>query len=757
MASSFAQNSRRNLRFWLARSHPEAGKLVAFAAAQFLLGLGFGSGFFAANALLISRAGTAPLLYIYVGSSIFSLALAITFYFLSDRYPRKKTFLLSFWAQGLGMLMLWAWIVARPGELWPLFLMRIYLYGVFTLTTMQIWLLAADYFNHFEARRWFPLLVSAGIVGDSAGGFAASFLASRWGSINLILIWAGALAVCPLLLMPLRRGRNQEARHFKQEHPSFPEVLYPKNLAVMLLIFWLAYSFFAYGVDYLYNARALAVLGSADELAAFFGRVTLVASAVVLVYQLFFATRLAQRWGMDRLVFGIPIVFIVGTGLLHFLPGLLPAAVAESMVFFFVEFAAVSLLQPIMNLYPQGMRGRVKMITEGVGRPAGILLLLGLGGLGPLLVSSFSFPTALFGAALLFMAFPFFFKAGYRAHLRALLHSPETHLVANAVQALGEPNKKDMAPELCRLLRDSESLDLKKTIVLSLGRIQSGEAFRDIVDIFSVKDEALQLAVLESLGSYNSYQSIHALFGFLKSEQNVSFQVRMNSMRLLTKLVGKKMVPFLLDSLEDADPRVRANALESIGLLKDRKAIPLLLPYLDDPNNRVKANAAIALTPFRQTRSQARKVVVDLFNASALSNRLSGIYAIGESGWAAAEGEVRPLLISSEKKLRQHAAVALAKLGIPEFRETFLELLMDSETGAALETARHILRFPGSSRMLLFEGIARLSRAQRDGIFARLEQTSLDFSVEKNLLWEEETEDSARQAWSGCLIPHEIG
>ena len=742
--------SWRGFNFWLARTYPEAGKILAFSFIQFLLGAGFGCGFLAANALLISRSGADPLIYVYIGSSCFSLMLAAIFYFLSDRFPRKMLFVLSLLGEGLLLILIWALIRSRPELIWPYYMLRIFLYGVFVLSTLQFWVLASDFFNHFEAQRWFLYLVAAGVLGDAFGGFLASTLAETWGSANLVLLWAWALILSPLLALRLRnpRGKSRpkpESAVPAESHRERPATYsYPRALTAALLIFWLVYSFFAYAVDYLYNSRAVEALGVADELSAFFGKVTLFASAAVLLYQLFLASKLTRRWGMDQVVFGIPVLLLAGAGSLYFFPGLIPAAIAEAMVYFFVEFAAVALFQPVFNLYPPAGRGKVKILTEGIGRPLGILLLMILGVVGPLLVADFSIETVLLASALAFFFFPWFFRRTYRRYLRDLLHAPEAQLVSNAVQALGEPNKKEMAPELCRLLENAQSLDLKKTIVLSLGRIRSLDAFKDIVRIFSVKDEGLQIAVLESLSSYRNYESILTLFRLLKSKDNVSFQVRMNATRLLTKLVGKKMIPFLLENLDDTDSRVRANALESIGMLKDRKAVAIILPFLKDPNNRVRANAAIALSSFRESRSQARQSVEKLFRSKDSTAQLSGIYAIGEMGHRTKIDALLRRLHSTNKAERMHVAVALAKLKVADFLESFLELLQDCDPAVATEAARHILRFPASSRRSLFEGIAKLALSQRRLILERLEHTSLDFTFEKNLLWNQESEETTR-------------
>jgi HEAT repeat protein len=151
-----------------------------------------------------------------------------------------------------------------------------------------------------------------------------------------------------------------------------------------------------------------------------------------------------------------------------------------------------------------------------------------------------------------------------------------------------------------------------------------------IVDLFSVRNESLQLAVVESLSRYRNYQSMLALFRLTKSKNNVSFLVKMSATNFLTRLVGKRMIPFLLESLEDPDLRMRANAIESIGLLKDRKTLSILVPYLKVENHRIRANAAVALYPFRRTRRQALACLETLFRSKEKVHHLASLFAFGE-------------------------------------------------------------------------------------------------------------------------------
>ena len=743
----FFRHSWRHLKPALGLENVETKKTLAFCLINFLLGVGYSSGFFSSNALLIHHSGTQPLFLIYFGSSIFSLLLVGVFYLFTDQFPRKRLIQFSFALLGFLIFLCWTQLAkSQPSSVFY-YLMRIFLYGVFTLTNLQFWLLASDSYTNFEARRRFPALIASEILGDFIGGSIASLLALKIGSVNLVLIWVGILLFSPLLLSFIPEHEppktllsvpevTSETVNPPPPEPSYRD--YRSSLLWAILVFWVAFSLFDYGVDYIFNTVALESIRETDLLTSFFGKVTLISSAVVLFYQLFLAGPLILRLGVDRQIYLLPILYLLGLGGFCYFKNLWSATFAQGLIFFFADFAAIVIFQPILNLYPRSMRGRIKSLSEGLGRPLGILLLL-LIGIGSSYFYSRYLPAyILLGLAVAFLSYPLFFKRCYIDHLKKLLRQTDYPLVSNAIQALGEPNKKSAIPELRSLLQSAEGIDLKRTIVITLGKIQSRESFQDIVQLFSVKNEAMQLAVLESLGHYKNYESMLALFRLMHSKQNVSFQVKMSATLLLTRLIGNKMIPFLLQGLDDPDIRVRANAIESIGLLRDRKTVSLLLPFLESDNNRVVANTAIALFRFRATRAKTLKAIQGLLNSSAPSARASALYAIGEMQDKRFEKDALRLLHVSDKRIVEHAAVALAKMKRPIFLAYILHLLTDPDPKIGIDVARHIGRIPKFSRMILFEKIVELRQKHRHLILERLEQTPLDFTLEKAMLLEQD-------------------
>jgi HEAT repeat protein len=306
--------------------------------------------------------------------------------------------------------------------------------------------------------------------------------------------------------------------------------------------------------------------------------------------------------------------------------------------------------------------------------------------------------------------------------------------VLNGIQALGERGHRPAAEVLLRLLETTDTMTVKRNVVLSLGRMRAEKALPKVIEQFSIPVESLQLAVLESLSLYRNYESLFALYEFMRSQENVSFQVRMNATYLMTRLVGKRMIPLLKEALNEEDFRIKANALESIALLKEREMIPLVLPYLQHTSRRLRANAAICLYPFRPQRNETRKTIDALFRSEDPLTRFSGIYAIGELELTEYRRPLIELLENPDLRYRQNVITALAKMRIPGYPEEFVQMLLDPDDEVALGSVRRLGRFSKYSRWRIFEIVSHRPAFERRKIIQRLEQTPLDFSEEKELL-----------------------
>ena len=712
-------------------------KTLVFAFLNLLLGLGYAWGVFSSNAMLISRTGTGSLFYIYLGSSLTALLLAAILYWMIDRFSRRKIFFLCFQGLGASTILIWLAALGEPQATAFYFGIRVFFYAMFIMVTLLYWLVASDYFTNYEAKVRYPYFIAFGVIGEIVGSFTVNQFAAQFHTINFLLLWGLVLIGSPFLLLKIKRlapeieaGKNLDppTGSFRTEYKSL------SMLVGLLVAFWISHVYMAYGLDYFYNTSALERFGDEDQLASFFGKVAIFSLSLVFIYQIFFAGRLARRFGLEQMLWGLSALYVIGIGLIHFFPSLVTIAVAECLVFFFVDLTAQSLLQPVNKLFPGKARGKIMVAMEAIAFPAGTSLLL----LVALLLLTYGraemISVFLLAWSFSFFGFAYFFGRTYLTYLQECLQSVDGGMVLNAVHALGEPNKRQAAPALEKLLVSTQDISILRAALLSLGRMHSHASFAKIVEYFSVPNESLQLAVVESISHFEGEEGVAAMYHLIRSNQNVSFQVRMSATLLLTDLLGEKMRPLLLAELAEDNDRLKANAIESLALLKDPEVIPALVPYLHHDNRRVRANAAIALYPFRSTRSQAVETIEALLRSASTMETFAGIYAIGELQLLQFRDELRPLVQDPDKRMRQHATLALAKMGDLEACAKVSELLLDPEESFVLETARNLSRFRPQARTMVFENISRLKAGEKSRILAALDQTPLDFSREKELL-----------------------
>lgn len=723
---------RDRWRLYLFETDRRSLVLGSFA---FFLNLGFGCGMASANALLVSRLGADSLFLVYLISAVLTFLLAAATYLWIDRGSRRRAFMLSCEVFAALIFVFWGVIRGVPGAFWPVFVIRVLSDVFFVLALLQYWLLAGEYFSNLEARQRFPLFVAANGVGYMIGGWLLQQFAPVFGAMDFLLLWAAVLMVIPILLkwLPLPDFSAPQNKLSRLENPG----VVPKSafrLLKVLFLFWLVFTFLLYGVDYYFNNVALQHIPDENRLAALFGRVAFFSLIAVLAFQLSLAGPLSRVLSVHRAMMFLCFALALGTALLSWRPSLSVAAFSQGFLIYFLESKAVSVLQPVANLFPDAMKGRAKILLDGFAPPSGDLLLMVVAILLAVSTGVFHLPYVLFAGAAAFLFFPAIFRRRYLNYLLDCAQSRDSSLAYNAIQALGAGDGDSAGSVLLQQLDSTEDLVLRRELVLSLGRMRYEPALPKLVEQFSISDELQQLAVVEALGYFRNYEALFALYQLMKSQDNASFQVRMSATRLMTQILGRRMIPLLQEALAEKHPRIQANAIESLALLRRPEIIPLVRPFLNSEHRRLRANAAIALYAFPSHRGEAREAVAKLFHSPDPMTRFAGIYAIGELRLKEFSGELRSLLLQSEDRQIRAVNAALAKMGIEEFVEAFARGLAEDEDAKALEALQMLARFPALSRWRVFESISKFQADAQARVLDRLDQTPFDFTQERALL-----------------------
>ncbi|MBL7716837.1 MAG: HEAT repeat domain-containing protein [Bdellovibrionales bacterium] len=144
---------------------------------------------------------------------------------------------------------------------------------------------------------------------------------------------------------------------------------------------------------------------------------------------------------------------------------------------------------------------------------------------------------------------------------------------------------------------------LRKTIILGLGYSDEKEAPHVLMKEFQSDKEEIQVAVIDALGSSQSFYGLRFVLDVCLSGKSVkSLNVRLNAASWVSAFFGRKAIPVLMVGLNDEDPRVVANALEALAQFNDPKLASVFTGFLESPVPRVRANALMGLGRIKSER-----------------------------------------------------------------------------------------------------------------------------------------------------------
>jgi HEAT repeat protein len=180
----------------------------------------------------------------------------------------------------------------------------------------------------------------------------------------------------------------------------------------------------------------------------------------------------------------------------------------------------------------------------------------------------------------------------------------DENLVPTIVGAMQDPNEKvrrraiwvleDMKekeeliiPALAKALQD-KNFEVRENAAWELGKRgeKSEQAIPNLIETLQDEEEKVRLNALRALAKIGE-KAIKALFdAFHKGDKHLRlFIARITDSMYITKdKHSEKLIPYLLEALNDKDSEVRAQIAQAIGWLhkKGRKAIPALTIAMQD-------------------------------------------------------------------------------------------------------------------------------------------------------------------------------
>ena len=570
------------------------------AAAAFVSAAGLTLAASSIDALLFARGGVddLPVLYIFLGATMFLATLGLSI--LLGRLGRGRAFLAIpaaialvagasrvILATGAGWIYPTLWLLRGASEF---------------LLGLAVWGLAGLVTDTRQAKRFFPLIGGAAVLGQVLAGLGTRPLARWLGAENLILVWVGTLAVVVVLGRKLVQDAGASDRPPRRHRaPAIAEMREGLRHALRSpLLRWMSvgsilFSLLFFSLYLPFSRAAVERYPQPDDLAGFFGLFMGVSTAVTLVLSLLVMNRLLSKLGVPTVMLVLPVLYLFAFGVLT-----VASSFAILLAFRFAQVVwlqggATSAWEAVINTIPGDRRDRMRAFLYGgptqVGTVlAGIVTLVGERAVSPKVLYGIGLAAA--GAAVYAMVRV---RRAYAAELVVALREGRPH-VFGGTPGPGEP--------------------------FGLARADRAAA-AVAVGAMSDPDVGVRRVAAEILGDLDAPEAI----------------------------------PALIQGVGDEDPEVRAAALRSLARSEAFAASDEIPPRLTDPVPEVRLAALEALDALRADRSRARTLLAD---ADGLVRARAAGILLAEGDDAEAEAALTRLTRSPHPDARVAAFRALA-------------------------------------------------------------------------------------------------
>lgn len=281
----------------------------------------------ARDALFLAKIDAARLPWVYLAIAVVSLALAEAQSRLASRLPAGRRALAA-WLGVAALVTAAFWLgLGSPS---PTHLYALYVWsGVLsTLVLVHFWTLLGDVFSVTQAKRVYGLIGAGSVLGAIAGSGAAALVARALPARWLVLVAAGGFmvaALTSLLFCETARGASGAPREKIADGLRASAVFvwqkpYARRVAGVMLFAASALTL----ADFVFK-QAVAEAVPPEALGATFASIYLGLNVLSLLAQIFVVGFVLRRFGLILALSFLPILLVVGGGLMVALGGLVAA------------------------------------------------------------------------------------------------------------------------------------------------------------------------------------------------------------------------------------------------------------------------------------------------------------------------------------------------------------------------------------------------------------------------------------------------
>lgn len=593
------------------------------------------------DTLFLSRYSLAALPWMFVLYGVVSAIVAVAYGRFADRLPRHVGTAGTVALGGATYLLTWG--LVRLGIAWIYPVFYVWSEVVANLLIVQFWTLANDLHDARAAKRLFPIIGSARVLGVVVVGTSTGAIVRRLGTPQLLFVLVAMMIVLAGIARALRREPRVSAP--TTTRGPAPKVFgspYVRALAALVLLTFMSLTV----GDYQFKAIARATYRE-DALAQFFALFYAATGVVSFLFQVFVTPRILGRFGVGYGMALMPVVFGAASAILVGVP-VLPVATVMKFADNGLQYTIhETSLQALYVPFPARVKARTRALLDVAVKPlaygAGGLLLVALSsrlavrelsivtsvivvvwlGLVPVVRRLYQRTLAHTLSALGPMAIeeePYIDSAG-RAALAGMLESPDARLVLLALEHLGGDPRAARPEVVPKLLEHSDprvraaalrvlpadspvpeatlearlhdpSAEVRAACARRLSRTQGDEAVEALRGLLDDPDDDVRTAacagLMRSCGVEGSLVGAARLGALLEGTP----EARVEAAQLLGEVGRDAYIP-LRRLLDDSDDGVRRAALKASAGVGDLRLVPKLLGLLDDPTVRVRAGQAL--------------------------------------------------------------------------------------------------------------------------------------------------------------------
>ncbi len=539
------------------RAEDRRDTLVAFCTLMILVA-GHAMLETARDALFLRALPAEKLPLAYLAIAVLALVVTRLNEIAAARLPRRKLLSLTLLAGGLITAGFWV----LTGRSSPWVLGALYVWGglLATVVVVQFWLQLGDVLDLTRAKRLFAVIGSGALIGALAGALLAGVLLGMLGGQArlLLLVSAGLFAGAALVPLGFRQPAASPTRRRRRRQAPTPRattwaMLVGDRYLGRLFVLLLLGAVIATVVDYLFKAEvAQAARQGGWDLGLFFARYYAAVAAAALVMQLGIAPRLLRRVGVDRVLFILPALLLLGSIGFILTLGVLPALLlkgADGALRFSVHQTASEILfLPLGKRVRERFKGFASAVGQRGGQALASLLVLAL--------TAWTSEPRYVGYVLLALAV---------AWLASLVGIRPLYL---------ELFRKQLKEGTLETDVEVPELDLA--------------SFETLLGALSSADDTEVIAALELFDSYGKTDVVPALILYHPSRQVV-----LRAFDLFARTERRDVIRLTGRLLRHDDPEIRAAAVRTVALARPDEQ--LLRGLMEDESPAVRCTALVGL------------------------------------------------------------------------------------------------------------------------------------------------------------------